>query len=203
MGSLKRFAFRFPLVKDNIASGQTAFQVSVKHFDSDINRFGSLTKVLKWSLPILGIVPISVMLKAFCFRKEFGHRMVYPVIALFLGTGNQTVSDPSGIVERLFNDPNMKLWDYDPGTLLPSMPTMYTFDKLHDRYAAWREDLTNKGVSFVIETEVHVTISRLENNIVLKLRDNSSGEIMEKSFDSMVLFTFADESLRIQGKTAT
>lgn len=143
------------------------------------------------------------MLKAFFFRKEFGQKMVYPLIALFLGTGNQTASVPSGIVERLFNDPNMKLWDYDPETLLPNMPTMYTFDKLHDCYAAWREDLTNKGVSFVLETEVHETISRSANNIVLKLRDNSSGEIMEKRFDSMVLCTLADESLRILGKTAT
>lgn len=48
------------------------------------------------------------------------------------------------MVERLFNDPDMKLWDYDPETLLPNLPTMYTFDNLRDFYRTWRQDLTNK-----------------------------------------------------------
>lgn len=42
------------------------------------------------------------------------------IIALFLGTGNQTAHMSSAIVERLFDVPNMKLWSYDPETLLPA-----------------------------------------------------------------------------------
>ncbi|OAA71905.1 hypothetical protein LEL_09140 [Akanthomyces lecanii RCEF 1005] len=129
--------------------------------------------------------------------------MVYPLIALFLGTGNQTASVPSGIVERLFNDPNMKLWDYDSETLLPNLPTMYTFDKLHEFYLAWRKDLTSKGVSFVMETEVQETVSRSKNNVVLRLRSTRSEESREESFDKVVFCSLADETLRILGKTAT
>ncbi|KAJ3499611.1 hypothetical protein NLG97_g188 [Lecanicillium saksenae] len=175
----------------------------VKQFDSDIKRFGTFLNVIKWSLPVLGIVPISAMLKIFLFNKDFGDKMVYPLIALFLGTGNQTASVPSGIVERLFNDPNMKLWDYDSETLLPNLPTMYTFDKLHDFYAAWREDLTNKGVTFALETEVRETLSRSKNNVVLDLGDVRSKKRREESFDKIVFCTLADETLRILGKTAT
>ncbi|KAM3450144.1 hypothetical protein MY3296_006358 [Beauveria thailandica] len=175
----------------------------VKQFSSDIKRFGTFLKVIKWSLPVLGIVPISVMLRVFMFNKDFGDKMVYPLIALFLGTGNQTASVPSGIVERLFNDPNMKLWDYDSETLLPNLPTMYTFDKLHGFYSAWREDLTAKGVSFALETEVQETVSRSKNNVVLKLRNTRSKENREESFDKVVFCSLADETLRILGKTAT
>lgn len=143
------------------------------------------------------------MLKVFLFSKDFGDKMVYPLIALFLGTGNQTASVPSGIVERLFNDPNMKLWDYDSETLLPNLPTMYTFDKLHDFYSVWREDLASKGVSFVLGTEVQETVSRSKNNVVLKLRKTDEEQSREESFDKVVFCSLADETLRILGKTAT
>lgn len=152
---------------------------------------------------MLGIIPISVMLKLFLFSKDFGDKMVFPLIALFLGTGNQTASVPSAIVERLFNDPNMKLWDYDSETLLPNLPTMYTFDKLHDFYVAWREDLAGKDVTFSLNTEVKEVISRSKNNVVMNLRDTGSGAEREESFDNIVLCTLADETLRILGKTAT
>lgn len=58
--------------------------------------------------------------------------MVYPLIALFLGTGNQTANIPSAIVERLFYDPNMKPWDYNSNTLLPNLPTMVMFNHIHE-----------------------------------------------------------------------
>jgi len=43
-------------------------------------------------MPILGLVPIRIMLRMFLFSKEFGDKMVYPLMALFLGTGNQTAN---------------------------------------------------------------------------------------------------------------
>ena len=148
------------------------------------------------------------MLRVFMFSRGFGDKMVYPLIALFLGTGNQTATVPCGIVERLFNDPNMKLWDYDSETLLPNLPTMYTFDKLHDFYASWREDLTNKGVTIRTGVQVQEVLSRSDNKgVVLNIKDNKYGQqqqnTTEEHFDDMVLCTLADETLRILGKTAT
>lgn len=50
------------------------------------------------------------------------------------------------LLERLFDDPQMKLWEYDLDTLLPNLPTMFTFPKLGDFYRDWAADLRSKGV---------------------------------------------------------
>ncbi len=176
----------------------------MKQYSSDIHKFGTFLKTIKYTLPVLGIVPISTMLRVFMFSKGFGAKMVYPLIALFLGTGNQTASVPCGIVERLFNDPNMKLWDYDSETLLPNLPTMYTFDKLHNFYATWREQLISKGVTIRTGVEVQEVVSRSKKDgVVLQIKEAAGGQTTEQRFDDMVLCTLADESLRILGKTAT
>lgn len=41
--------------------------------------------------------------------KDFGEVIVYPLVALFFGTGNQTPFISSAILERVFMDPNMRL----------------------------------------------------------------------------------------------
>ena len=79
---------------------------------------------------MLGLVPIRMMLRMFFFSKDFGDKMVYPLIALILGRGNQTANVACAIFERLFDDLNMNLRDYDPDILLPNLPTMVTFPKL-------------------------------------------------------------------------
>lgn len=175
----------------------------VSNYSKDIKRFGFFLKVIKWGMPILGLIPISIMLRVFFFSKDFGDKMVYPLIALFLGTGNQTANVPSAIVERLFNDPNMKLWDYDSTTLLPNLPTMVTFDHLHGFYCKWREDLESKGVSVRTRTEVQTVLSRSDQGVELRVRDNSTGRTADESFDEMVLCVLADDALRILGRTAT
>ena len=154
-------------------------------------------------MPILGLVPISIMLRAFFFSKDFGDKMVYPLIALFLGTGNQTASVPSAIVERLFDDPNMKLWNYDPETLLPNLPTMLTFDHLHEFYRTWMVDLESKGVEVRTSVEVSQVLSRSTDGARLRIVDLSNGESTDEEFHDLVLCVLADDALRILGKTAT
>lgn len=41
--------------------------------------------------------------------KDFGEVIVYPIVALFFGTGNQTPFISAAILERVFMDPNMRL----------------------------------------------------------------------------------------------
>lgn len=154
-------------------------------------------------MPVLGLVPISIMLRVFFFSKDFGDKMVYPLIALFLGTGNQTANVPSAIVERLFDDPNMKLWDYDPNTLLPNLPTMVTFANLHTFYGKWREDLESKGVLIRTGTEVETVLSRSKEGVEIRIKDVVSGDANDETFDELVLCVLADDALRILGKTAT
>jgi hypothetical protein len=80
-------------------------------------------------MPILGVVPVKAMLKMFFFSKDFGDKMAFPLIALFLGTGNQTSKVSCAILERS-SDANMKLWDSDPDTFLPNLPTIVAFSNL-------------------------------------------------------------------------
>ncbi|CAH0016543.1 unnamed protein product [Clonostachys rhizophaga] len=175
----------------------------VSKYAKDIKRFGFFLKVVKWAMPVLGLIPISIMLRLFLFSKDFGDKMVYPLIALFLGTGNQTAHVPSAIVERLFDDPNMKLWDYDPQTLLPNLPTMVTFDHLHEFYRKWREDLEARGVSIRTETEVRTVLSRSKHGVKLRLRSAATGETTVEDFDEIVFCTLADDALSILGDSAT
>lgn len=96
--------------------------------------------------------------------------MVFPLIALFLGTGNQTANVSCAILERLFDDPNMKLWNYGPDTLLPNLPTMVTFPNLHDFYEDWRKDLESKGVKVRLQADVMEILQQNENKTVLTTR---------------------------------
>ncbi|QYT02732.1 hypothetical protein H0G86_009726 [Trichoderma simmonsii] len=193
----------------SFGKGQSGFWTNcfpsklVAQHSSDIKRFGVFLKVIKWTMPVLGILPISIMLRLFFFSKDFGDKMVYPLIALFLGTGNQTANVPAAIVERLFNDPNMKLWDYDADTLLPNQPTMYSFDCLHNFYDTWKNDLVAKGVSIRTDTEVQSIPSRSKKGVDLVIKDNSTDNITTEHFDNLVLCVLADDALRILGKSAT
>ncbi|CAL3965959.1 hypothetical protein PZA11_002770 [Diplocarpon coronariae] len=181
----------------------------VNNFSADIRKFGRVLKIIKWTMPVLGLVPIRLMLRIFFFSKDFGDKMVYPLIALFLGTGNQTANVSCAILERLFNDPNMKLWDYDPETLLPNLPTMVTFPNLHNFYEDWRKDLESKGVVIRLRTEVTEIVQRNHHGVILNARpcptNAGTEEATEPSeaetFDELVMCVLADDALRLLGNT--
>ncbi|KAI9844110.1 MAG: hypothetical protein M1837_005824 [Sclerophora amabilis] len=190
----------------------------VDQFSGDIKKFGKVLKLIQWTMPILGLIPIRVMLKMFFFSKDFGDKMVFPLIALFLGTGNQTANVSCAILERLFHDPNMKLWDYDPETLLPNLPTMVTFPNLHNFYEDWAKDLRSKGVEIRLNTDVTTILGRGKQGVVLQTRpfnpetkDDSGKRVGEhtgpssqtETFDEMVLAVLADDAKAILGKSAT
>jgi len=186
----------------------------VDQFSGDIKKFGKVLKLIKWTMPVLGLVPIRVMLRLFFFSKDFGNKMVYPLIALFLGTGNQTANVACAILERLFDDPNMKLWDYDPDTLLPNLPTMVTFPNLHIFYEDWRKDLQSKGVDIRLQTDVTEILQRNKKGIVLSTRpfdpdaNNRNGthtgpSSKTETFDELVMCILADDALKLLGKTST
>lgn len=136
-------------------------------------------------------------------------------------SGNQTANVACAILERLFDDPNMKLWDYDPETLLPNLPTMVTFPNLHNFYKDWRTDLESQGVK--IRTNVDVTAIKLRSSkgVVLetapfdpdkgrtdpkggeRVGDHTGPKYETERFDEMVLCVLADDAKKLLGKTAT
>jgi hypothetical protein len=64
----------------------------------------------------------------------------------------------------------MKLWDYDPDTLLPNFPTMMTFPKLDQFYKDWAADLRSKGVDIRLKTDVTEISQRTSKGIVIQTR---------------------------------
>lgn len=54
--------------------------------------------VIKKFEPVFAMIPVYAMLKIFNFSKDFGDKMVYPLVALFFGTGNQTPYISSAIL---------------------------------------------------------------------------------------------------------
>ena len=186
----------------------------VDRFSGDIKKFGRVLNLIKYTMPVLGLVPIRIMLRLFFFNKEFGDKMVYPLIALFLGTGNQTANVACAILERLFHDPNLKLWDYDPETLLPNLPTMVTFPKLDQFYKDWCADLRSKGVDIRLNTDVTAILSRGKQGVKLQTRpfdpekrdragEHTGPAAETEVFDEMVLAILADDAKSLLGKTAT
>ncbi|OJT10958.1 hypothetical protein TRAPUB_12520 [Trametes pubescens] len=182
----------------------------VAQFKGDIARFGSALKTIKRLEPIFAMIPVHAMLKMFRFSAGFGERMVYPLVALFFGTGNQTPYVSSAILERVFMDPSMKLFEYDPKSLLASIPTMLAFPKLHDVYQAWKSEVASRGnVDFKLNHEVIRVVSRTakKNGPVQVEYKIAAGDLetapQVDAFDELILAVDADATLNLLGKEAT
>jgi phytoene dehydrogenase-like protein len=59
----------------------------VQEFQGDIRKFGKVLKIIGWLEVVFALVPVWLLMRMFFFSKGFGDRMVYPLMALFLGTG--------------------------------------------------------------------------------------------------------------------
>ncbi|OQE36199.1 hypothetical protein PENCOP_c012G07595 [Penicillium coprophilum] len=178
----------------------------VDEHSSEIKKLSRVLSCIKYLMPVLGIMPVKIILRLFCFSSDFSNKMVLPLLALFLGTGNQTPNVSSVLLERLFNDPQMKLWEYDPDTLLPNLPTMYTFPNLSNFYRDWTSDLREKGVDIRLNCRSSI-IERGKKGVVLQLQDYDDGQAkgnpsIEK-FDDLVLCCPADEAKRLLDHHAT
>lgn len=95
--------------------------------------------------PVFIFVSVQKLLVLFNFDKEFGERMVFPLVALFFGTGNQTPFIPSTILSRVFSDPSMKLFEFSPDSFLDSVPKMMAFPRLSLVYQRWKEEVTRRA----------------------------------------------------------
>ena len=79
----------------------------VDQFSGDIQKFGKVLKLIKWTMPVLGLIPIRIMLRMFFFSKDFGDKMVFPLIALFLGTGTSCpLPSPHEVQLTMARQPN-------------------------------------------------------------------------------------------------
>ena len=113
----------------------------------------------------------------------------------------------------------MKLWNYDPDTLLPNLPEMVTFPHLAEFYGEWADDLRSKGVEIRLNTDVSAVLSRSKTGVVLQTRpfdperkkkvdelgggEHTGPPTTTETFDEMVMCMLADDAKKLLGKAAT
>ena len=81
---------------------------------SETARFGVVIKWIARLEFITIFLSIDFVLRLCRFSADFRNRMVYPLVALFFGTGNQTPKVSAAIIARVFRDPSLALFEYDP-----------------------------------------------------------------------------------------
>jgi predicted NAD/FAD-binding protein len=166
----------------------------VKRLRPEIKRFGNVLKWVSRFEFIFIFVPISKLLKLTRFSEDFSNFMVYPLTALFFGTGNQTPSVSSAIIARVFLDPDLRLFDYDSSYFLSQTPEMFAFDNLENIYKKIRD---NSNVKSYFNRSV-IQIKR-QNNQVTVIDDKNKEEI----FDEIIFACDAETCLKILGNQAT
>jgi hypothetical protein len=138
----------------------------ITRLQPEIARFGRVLKTCS-SLPfIFAFVPIRTVLRWWGFPVEFGERLVYPLTALFFGTGNRTPMVSAAIVARVFNDPELRLFDYCPKRLLSQSPDMFAFSPLRSIYSTLCDSLRSAGVNVRLSTRA-VRIVRSKGGVTV------------------------------------
>ena len=116
-----------------------------KDLKDEINRFG---KVMWWvSLFEFFTIFFSIetVLGLCRFSEDFRFRMVYPLVALFFGTGNQTPHVSAGVIARVFLDRSLALFAYDPERLVSEQPTNIAFNDLQSFYERVSKKVGGEG----------------------------------------------------------
>jgi hypothetical protein len=140
------------------------------------------------------------MLKMFRFSPSFGERMVFPLVALFFGTGNETKHISSAILERVFLDPSMRLFEFSEESFLASVPPMKAFPELARVYGEWKKTVTSTGN---VHVETGCEVSSIERNT--KAAKEKGGSILAvikggervEVFDEVIFACDADSALKI------
>jgi predicted NAD/FAD-binding protein len=168
--------------------------IEIQQLQSEIGRFGRYLKFISWFEPIFIFIPIWLTTRLFCLSSRFTNAMLYPLTALFFGTGNQTANVSSALIARVFLDPDLKLFDYNSKRLLASQADMFAFDKLSDIYQSLVTkciQLSNKQTKFYFNQP----ITRISSTNVYTNFDR-----LVDSFDFIIFACDAETVLKILDK---
>ncbi|GAA6058502.1 hypothetical protein JCM10212_006941 [Sporobolomyces blumeae] len=190
----------------------------VEKHAKEIKRFKWAVKVMRWFEVFFALIPIKVSLKMFFFSDEFMERMIYPSLALFLGTGNATPDLPSVMLERLYTSPTYGMWyPVDDKSLSSNLPPMVVFPETSNFYSKWKKDLESRGVTVRLNTEVTHVLERSKKNgvrVTTRARREEEGghnqndrdediPEQEEQYDEIVFCVLADTVERLLGKQAS
>jgi hypothetical protein len=130
----------------DIAASRRVLTSPLPSQQPEIARFGRCLRRVDALRLVFAFVSIRRVLRLWGFPRDFGERLVYPLTALFFGTGNRTPEVSAAIVARVFLDPKLRLFDYCPQRLLSGTPEMFAFQPLGDIYAKAADVLRAAGV---------------------------------------------------------
>lgn len=126
--------------------------------------------------------------------------MVYPLVALFFGTGNETKHISSAILERVFLDPSMRLFEFSSESLLASVPHMKAFPELARVYGEWIKTVEKNGN---VHVEANCPVLSIERGtksakdkggyVLATIKESNRQEV----FDDVIFACDADSALKI------
>ncbi|CZT45259.1 related to flavin-containing amine oxidasedehydrogenase [Rhynchosporium secalis] len=184
---------------------------------AEIQRFNAMIRFVRWFEIFFALIPIKFVMKLFMFSEEFTNAVALPMLALFLGTGNETPNVPTIMLERLCTSPTYGMWyPGDKLSVVSNLPPMVVFPNFSIFYEDWRNKLVEMGVKVRLSTEV-TAVSRRDKNgvsVLLKKRipvedgHNPNGGDpntleTEEHYDEIVLCVLADAAKRLLKPTST
>lgn len=187
--------FRVSFGRDDTAWNNTASTPLVDRLRPDIRRFGKLLEWIDRTEPLSALVPIGLVLRAGRFSKDFRDQMLYPLVALFFGTGNQTRRVSAALISRVFRDEKLRLFDFDPDRLLSQRPPMFAFDRLSEIYEKMVEMTERTGRGFF---HFNRPVERIERTADGVTAVDAHGAV--EHFDALVFACPANVALRALSK---
>lgn len=173
----------------------------VRRLQPEIARFGRALRWINRLEPLFVFVPIRLVLRALGFSADFRNRLVFPLVAVFFGTGNQTPNVSAAIIARVFLDDDLRLFEYDPDTLLSQKPLMYAFPSLGQVYRTMQQKLEStsattdqqprRAVKFRNNCTVR-EVRRLADRVVVTDSEGHSAE-----FDEIIFACDAEQALKM------
>lgn len=116
-------------------------------------------------------------MKLFLFSDKFTNTVAYPLLALFLGTGNATPDVPMIILERLFTSPTYGMWfPGDKLSVVSNHPPMVVFPNFSVFYEDWRKKLLGLGVKVRLSTELTAVVERKAGKVLVNMKKRTPEE---------------------------
>ncbi|OAL19982.1 hypothetical protein AYO20_11573 [Fonsecaea nubica] len=184
----------------------------------EIKRLNFALKFMRWFEIFFALIPMKVFFKLWFFSEEFTNTVALPMVALFLGTGNEAPNVPSIMLERLCTSPTYGMWfPYDPTSIATNHPPMVVFPNFSDFYETWRKDLVSRGVTVRLSTELAAILHRSRSNgVVVSLKQRTptpdhhnpiggdrDAPTFEEHYDEIVLCCLADTAKRLLSSTSS
>ena len=192
-------------------------EVIAKH-QSEVRRLNFAIKFARWFEIFFALIPMKIFFKLWMFSEEFTNTVALPMVALFLGTGNEAPNVPFIMLERLCTSPTYGMWyPYDKVSIVSNKPPMVVFPNFSEFYSTWRKDLESRGVTVRLSTELVSVLHRSKSRgVVVSLKKrtpepdshntqfgDSDAPTFEEHYDELILCCLADTAKRVLSKTSS